>query len=97
MSDQNIPEGMPPVGLRLACSQRLRSGALDIALVLPAPVAALMLDAAMASQAGPLVNGPWRLDGLRSVETDPPAVMAVLNCTPDSFSDGGPLCRGGRG
>ena len=35
------------------------------------------------------MNGPWRLDGLRSVETDPPAVMAVLNCTPDSFSDGG--------
>ena len=35
------------------------------------------------------MNGPWRLDGLRSVETDPPAVMGVLNCTPDSFSDGG--------
>lgn len=35
------------------------------------------------------MNGPWRLDGLRSIETDPPAVMAVLNCTPDSFSDGG--------
>lgn len=35
------------------------------------------------------MNSPWRLDGLRSVETNPPAVMAVLNCTPDSFSDGG--------
>ena len=35
------------------------------------------------------MNGPWRLDGLRSVETGSPAIMAVLNCTPDSFSDGG--------
>ena len=53
MSDQNIPEGMPPVGVAVGMqASDSGSGALDIAIVLPAPVAALMLDAAMASQAG---------------------------------------------
>ena len=53
VSDQDIPEGMPPVGVAVGMqASDSGSGALDIAIVLPAPVAALMLDAAMASQAG---------------------------------------------
>ncbi|MBL21982.1 MAG: hypothetical protein CMJ37_03960 [Phycisphaerae bacterium] len=53
MSDQDIPEGMPPVGFAVGMqANESGSGALDVAIVLPAPVAALMLDAAMASQSG---------------------------------------------
>ena len=53
MSDQEIPEGMPPVGFAVGMQANDSGpGSLDLAIVLPAPVAALMLDAAMASQGG---------------------------------------------
>ena len=53
VADQDTPEGMPPVGFAVGVeAQESGSGALDIAIVLPAPVAALMLDAVMASQSG---------------------------------------------
>ena len=53
VADQDTPEGMPPVGFAVGMeAQESGSGALDIAIVLPAPVAALMLDAVMASQSG---------------------------------------------
>ncbi|MEL7065944.1 MAG: hypothetical protein AAGK24_00775, partial [Planctomycetota bacterium] len=53
VSDQDIPEGMPPVGVAVGMQATgSETGALDIAIVFPAPVAALMLDAAMASQGG---------------------------------------------
>jgi hypothetical protein len=53
LPDQDAPEGMPPVGFAVGMeAEASGSGALDIAIVLPAPVAALMLDAVMASQTG---------------------------------------------
>mgnify|MGYP001462184847 CR=1 FL=1 len=35
--------------------------------------------------------GQWRIGGGRVLEVDQPRVMAILNVTPDSFSDGGEL------
>ncbi|MAV55715.1 MAG: hypothetical protein CMJ28_07150 [Phycisphaerae bacterium] len=47
---QEVPAGMPPLGLAVGMNPAESGrGALDIAIVLPAPVAALMLDGAMAS------------------------------------------------
>ena len=35
------------------------------------------------------VSRVWRLSEERSIELEPWCLMAVLNATPDSFSDGG--------
>lgn len=34
-------------------------------------------------------DGPWQLSTIRSLSLDGPRIMAILNATPDSFSDGG--------
>ena len=53
LSNQVVPEGMPPIGFAIGMEGNdTERGALDIAVVFPAPVAALMLDAAMTSQSG---------------------------------------------
>lgn len=53
LSNQDMPEGMPPVGFAVGMEpNQSGTGVLDIAIVFPAPVAALMLDAAMAAQSG---------------------------------------------
>lgn len=37
------------------------------------------------------MSGAWRLANARSLSLDRPRIVAIVNCTPDSFSDGGAL------
>ena len=52
-------------------------------------------DASTDSNDGPLPRGAvrfsWRLSGARTLASDRPVLLGILNATPDSFSDGGEL------